>query len=169
ISMTDGQLYFSTTLFNKGVKPAIDFGLSVSRIGNKAQWPIMKEFSKSLRLDYLQYKELLQMTQLRTTGLSKEAESKLRRGEAINQLIVQEKNKPVSMEEEILYLYALNRGLLDNLSIGQTKHFKQDILAYISKIYPQFSASIRKTKELSEDAKQKIEEGLKNYFQEAIR
>ncbi|MCX5702221.1 MAG: F0F1 ATP synthase subunit alpha [Candidatus Omnitrophica bacterium] len=169
ISMTDGQLYFSTTLFNKGVKPAIDFGLSVSRIGNKAQWPVMKELSKSLRLDYLQYKELLQMTQLRTTGLSKEAEAKLRRGEAINQLIVQDKNKPVSMEVEILYLYALNRGLLDNLSIGQMKHFKQDILAYVSKVYPQFAADIRKFKEFSEDIKQKMEEGLKEYFQEVIR
>ncbi len=107
VSMTDGQLYFSTALFNKGFKPAIDFGLSVSRIGNKAQWPSMKSLSKSLRLDYLQYKELLQMTQLRTTGLSKEAELRLKRGEAINQLIVQDKNKPVALEEQIIYLFAL--------------------------------------------------------------
>ncbi|MEI6631871.1 MAG: F0F1 ATP synthase subunit alpha, partial [bacterium] len=111
ISMTDGQLYFSTSLFNKGFKPAIDFGLSVSRIGNKAQWPGIKGLSKTLRLDYLQYKELLQMTQLRTTGLSKEAESRLKRGEAINQLIIQDKNKPVALEEQIVYLYALSLGV----------------------------------------------------------
>src|SRR4030043_729908 len=110
ISMTDGQLYFSTSLFNKGFKPAIDFGLSVSRIGNKAQWKAMKELSKSLRLDYLQYKELLQMTQLRATGLSKEAEARLKRGGRISQLIAQDKNKPVSIEQQIIYLSALNKG-----------------------------------------------------------
>ncbi|MFH1782519.1 MAG: F0F1 ATP synthase subunit alpha, partial [Candidatus Omnitrophota bacterium] len=123
ISMTDGQLYFSTELFKKGVKPAIDFGLSVSRIGSKAQWIGLKKFSKNLRIEYIQYKELLQMTQLRTTGLSKEAESKLRRGEAINQLIIQNKNIPISMEEQIIYLVALDRGKLDNLSVEQIKQF----------------------------------------------
>ncbi|HTZ11088.1 MAG TPA: F0F1 ATP synthase subunit alpha, partial [Candidatus Margulisiibacteriota bacterium] len=130
ISMTDGQLYFSTSLFNKGFKPAIDFGLSVSRIGNKAQWPAMKELTKSLRLDYLQYKELLQMTQLRATGLSKEAEARLKRGEAINQLIIQDKNKPVPIEAQVIYLFALTRGILDTLTSSQARQFKQDILPF---------------------------------------
>jgi len=169
ISMTDGQLYFSTSLFYKGFKPAIDFGLSVSRIGNKAQWPAMKSLSKSLRLDYLQYKELLQMTQLRTTGLSKEAEARLKRGEAINQLIIQVKNKPVSMEEQILYLYALNKGILDNLSATQIRQFKAEILAFISKLHPDFAPTIRKTQELDDDIKAKIESALKEYFTQMIK
>jgi len=169
ISMTDGQLYFSTTLFNKGFKPAIDFGLSVSRIGNKAQWPAMKDLSKTLRLDYLQYKELVQMTQLRTTALSKDAEKRLRRGEAINQLIVQDKNVPVSIEEEIIYLYALNNGLLDNLSSGQIKDFKAQILGFMNSHYPQFSVKIRATKELSDDLKEMIKNGLKEYIGEIMK
>jgi len=169
ISMTDGQLYFSTSLFNKGFKPAIDFGLSVSRIGNKAQWPAMKELSKSLRLDYLQYKELVQMTQLRTTGLSKEAELKLKRGEVMNQLIIQDKNKPVSLEEQVIYLYALNKGMLDDISINQVKDFKRDILSFILKHHPQFCASLRNTRELDDELKNQLQEGFKKYLNEIMK
>lgn len=169
ISMTDGQLYFSSTLFNKGFKPAIDFGLSVSRIGNKAQWPAMKSLSKSLRLDYLQYKELLQMTQLRATGLSKEAEMRLKRGESINQLIVQDKNVPVSIEEQIIYLFALAKGILDSLSSSQLKIFKQEIFTFVKKHYPKFSDDIRGSKEFSNDIKEKIEGIFKDYFKAAIK
>ncbi|MBN1913181.1 MAG: F0F1 ATP synthase subunit alpha [Candidatus Omnitrophica bacterium] len=169
ISMTDGQLYFSSTLFNKGFKPAMDFGLSVSRIGNKAQWPAMKSLSKSLRLDYLQYKELLQMTQLRATGLSKEAEMRLKRGEAINQLIVQDKNKPVTIEEQIVFLYALSRGVLDSLSASQAKSFKQDIFDFVKKRYPEFSSEIRSGKEFTNEIKDKVEGVLKEYFKGAIK
>lgn len=169
ISMTDGQLYFSTSLFNKGFKPAIDFGLSVSRIGNKAQWPAMKELSKSLRLDYLQYKELLQMTQLRTTGLSKDAEARLKRGEAINQLIIQEKNKPVSIEAQVIYLYALTCGILDNLSGAQARQFKEEILAFVEKRSPGFSQELRKSQTLTKEIKENIEKSLKEYLKGVIK
>lgn len=167
ISMTDGQLYFSTALFNKGFKPPIDFGLSVSRIGNKTQWPAMKELSKTLRLDYLQYKELLQMTQLRTGGLSKEAQARLARGEAINQLIIQEKNKPVTMEDQLVYLYALNRGMLDNLSVPSLKQFRQGVSEFINKQYPEFYFQLRNTQQLTQDMKEKLEACLKGYFNTA--
>jgi F-type H+-transporting ATPase subunit alpha len=169
ISMTDGQLYFSTMLFNKGIKPAIDFGLSVSRIGNKAQWPVMKGLSKSLRLEYLQYKELVQMTQLNASGLSKEAESKLRRGDAINQLIGQDKNRPVSMEEQIIYLYALNAGILDVLSAAQIGQFKKEILEHMAKLYPDFCAKVRETREMSDELKAQLDGALKAYFKETIK
>lgn len=166
--MTDGQLYFSMALFNKGFKPAIDFGLSVSRIGNKAQWPAMKELTKSLRLDYLQYKELVQMTQLRTTGLSREAELKLKRGEAINQLIIQDKNRPVSIEEQVMFLYALNKGILDNISANQIKGFKKDMLSFMLKKYPKFCSTLRNTRELDNELTLQLQEGLKKYFNELI-
>jgi F-type H+/Na+-transporting ATPase subunit alpha len=169
ISMTDGQLYFSASLFNKGFKPAIDFGLSVSRIGNKAQWPAMKQLSKSLRLDYLQYRELLAMTQLRTTGLSKEAEAKLRRGETINQLIIQDKNKPVSMEEQIIFLYALNKGILDGLSSVQVKKFRGEILNFINTRHPDFFRLVRSTQDLGEELTKQMEDSLQAYIKEMIR
>jgi F-type H+-transporting ATPase subunit alpha len=169
ISMTDGQLYFSTVLFNKGFKPAIDFGLSVSRIGNKAQWLAMKEPSKTLRLDYLQYKELLQMTQLRTTGLSKEAEARLSRGEAIDQLIIQDKNKPVALEGQIIFLYALNLGLLDSLSVSQIRDFKDTILIFTEQRYPGFASLLRNAQALTDDIKQKLEASLKEYLSQLVK
>ncbi|MFH1867395.1 MAG: F0F1 ATP synthase subunit alpha [Candidatus Omnitrophota bacterium] len=164
ISMTDGQLYFATALFNKGFKPAIDFGLSVSRIGNKAQWDAMRGLSKTLRLDYIQYKELLQMLQLRTTGLSKEAEARIKRGEAINQLIVQDKNKPVSMEEQIIYLYLLNSGGLDGLSSEDARSFKDNILDFIRKRDENFFSKLRSGKKLDDELKGRLDAHLKEYF-----
>ncbi|MBI5415293.1 MAG: hypothetical protein HZA29_00605 [Candidatus Omnitrophica bacterium] len=166
ISMTDGQLYFSTALFNKGFKPPIDFGLSVSRIGNKAQWPVMKQVSKSLRLDYLQYRELVQMTQLRATGLAKDALTKLKRGEVIDQLIVQGKNQPVPVEEQIIYLYALNKGVLDRLSVNQIKQFRQDILRFVNQRHPEYCPRVREGKELTDEIKQVLEDSLKAYLTE---
>ena len=109
------------------------------------------------------------LAQLHAGGLSKEAEAKLRRGDAINQLIVQDKNKPVSMEEQIVYLHALNSGILDNLSAAQIAQFKQDILPFLSKRSPEFCAKIRETREMSEDLKVKLEETLKAYIKEAIK
>lgn len=165
ISMTDGQIYFNTALFNKGVKPAIDFGLSVSRIGNKAQWPAVKALSERLRLEYLQYQELLQMTQLRATGLSKEAEEKIKRGQAITQLLVQYKNKPLSMEEEIVYLFALSLGVLDSLSPSDIKKFKDVFIGIVSKDYPDLLAEIRNSKVLTDSSIEKLYEALGRYFQ----
>lgn len=165
ISMTDGQIYFNTALFNKGIKPAIDFGLSVSRIGNKAQWPAVKALSERLRLEYLQYQELLQMTQLRATGLSKEAEERIKRGQVITQLLIQDKNKPVSMEEEIVYLFALSLGVLDNLSPLDIKKFKDEFIGIVLKDYPDLFPEIRSSKVLTDSSIEKLYESLGRYFQ----
>lgn len=165
ISMTDGQIYFNTALFNKGIKPAIDFGLSVSRIGNKAQWPAMKALSDRLRLEYIQYQELLQMTQLRATGLSKEAEDKIKRGQTITQLLIQDKSKPMAMEEEIVYLFALSIGVLDNLSASDIKKFKDEFIAIVLRDYPDLFKEIRDSKVLTDSSIEKLYNTLGNYFQ----
>lgn len=164
ISITDGQLYFSTSLFNKGVKPPVDFGLSVSRIGNKGQWPAMRDVSKSLRLEYLQYQELLSMTQLRSGGLSKEAEAKLKRGEALSQLLVQYKNRPLPVPEQIFCLIALTKGVLDALTPSQIKKFRVEILDFARKTEPEAIAELESTKKLSDPVKEKMTEILKKYF-----
>ena len=165
ISMTDGQIYFNAGLFKKGIKPAIDFGLSVSRIGNKAQWPAMKALSGKLRLEYIQYQELLQMTQLRTTALSKEAEKKLKRGQAITQLLIQDKNKPISMEKEIVFLFALSLGVLDNLADADIKKFKDAFVDKIQDMYPDLFNKIRNSKILDDACTEKVYEALGWYFQ----
>lgn len=164
ISMTDGQIYFSTSLFNKGIRPAIDFGLSVSRIGNKAQWPAMKALSGQMRLEYIQYQELLQMTQLRTTGLSKEAEDRMKRGQAITQLLIQDKNKPLPMEAEIMYLFALSMGVLDTLSPADIKKYKDGFVALVEKEFPEIFTEIRQTMVLNDLAIEKLYEAMNHYF-----
>jgi F-type H+-transporting ATPase subunit alpha len=164
ISMTDGQIYFSTGLFNKGVKPAIDFGLSVSRIGTKAQWPAMKALSGQMRLEYIQYQELLQMTQLRTTGLSKDAEDRLKRGQAITQLLIQNKNNPIPMEAEIVYLFALSMGVLDPLSDADVRKFKEAFLILIEKEFPEIFMEIRSSFILNDTVIEKLHAALNKYF-----
>ncbi|MBI5872534.1 MAG: F0F1 ATP synthase subunit alpha [Candidatus Omnitrophica bacterium] len=165
ISMTDGQIYLNTSLFNKGVRPAIDFGLSVSRIGNKAQWPIMKQLSSKLRLEYLQYQELVQMTQLRAAGLSKEAETKLKRGSAMTQIFIQEKNRPVVMEELIVHLYVLSRGILDDQSQDDLKKYKKVFFDSYQKAFPEMVQKIRQGKEMTQEVKESINTALKKYFE----
>ncbi|MDD5454122.1 MAG: F0F1 ATP synthase subunit alpha [Candidatus Ratteibacteria bacterium] len=168
ISMTDGQVYFDTALFYKGFKPAIDFGLSVSRIGSKGQWPAMKELSGTLRLDYIKYQELLKMTRLKTISLSKEAELTLKRGEVITQLIVQEKNNPVSIEKQVLFLYALKLRVLDELASDEIKEFKENFPTLVQQQDPQIFIELRKTKTLSVSIKEKLNKLLKEYFKKTV-
>ncbi len=169
ISITDGQIYFNSNLFNKGFRPAIDFGLSVSRIGSKGQWSAMKEVSKSLRIDYLQYHELLQMSQIRTSGLSKEAEARLKRGQAMTQILIQSKNSPVAIERQVLYLYALNKGVLDNLSMEQMDQFKQEFYPFMETQDPGTLAELRETKALTPEMKEKFNERLKEFFSKILK
>ncbi len=161
ISITDGQLYFNSTLFYKGVKPPIDFGLSVSRIGNKAQWPAMRDTCKRLRLEYLQYQELLEMTRLRASGLSEEAQKRLIRGEAMTHLFVQTKHQPVPIIEQVIIFYALDVGLLDNLFAKEIKEFKKEAFAAAKAGCPEVVEEMQKTKKLSDENKKKLESVLK--------
>ena len=165
ISITDGQVYFSTALFNKGVKPPIDFGLSVSRIGNKGQWPAMKDVSKMLRLEYLQYQELLAMTQLRSGGLSKDSEQRLKRGEALSHLLTQYKNCPISVPEQVFCLIALSNGLLDGRSGDAVKKFRAEILEFMGVEEGETLAALIKTKKLAEGSKEKFLGAIKKYFE----
>jgi F-type H+-transporting ATPase subunit alpha len=165
ISITDGQIYFSTTLFNKGHKPPVDFGLSVSRIGNKGQWPAMRDVSKSLRLEYLQYQELLQMSQLRSGGLSKDAEAKMKRGEALSQLLMQNKSLPISVPEQIFCLIALSKGVLDALPASTIRKFRAEILDFAMKRDPKTIQELTATQKMSEDTQAKMLEILQGYFE----
>jgi F-type H+-transporting ATPase subunit alpha len=166
--MTDGQIYFSSALFYKGIKPAIDFGLSVSRIGNKAQWEGMRKLSKDFRLEYLQYQELLQITRLRATGLSEEAQARLKRGELITQLIRQDKHCPVPLEGQIIYLFALNLGMLDTLSSDGINRFKREILQFIKNRHPQVIKEISSTRTLTEENEKKLGEVLLEFFEQIV-
>jgi F-type H+-transporting ATPase subunit alpha len=168
VSMTDGQIFFDSRLFYRGVKPAIDFGLSVSRIGNKAQWKGMRKYSKDVRLQYLQYRELLQMTRLRTSGLSEDAKARLKRGEIITQLLGQEKYKPVPLIGEIMYLFALNHGMLDPLTPAGIKRFKEEIFQFAKDRNPGLIEQISSTHDLTDENEKQLGEVLLQFFEQIL-
>lgn len=165
ISITDGQLYLNTTLFQRGFKPAIDFGLSVSRIGNRAQCPAMKELSGKLRLEYLQYLELQRMTAMKA-DLSGDAETRLRRGELITQLFTQPKGQPSSLAEQVVFLYAVRRGLLDQVP-QLWQRFKREIFSWLQQQHPQIIRDIQERQTLLPKMKQDLDEALGAYLHES--
>ena len=163
VSMTDGQIYLSTALFSGGLKPAIDLGLSVSRIGSKVQCPAVKELSEMLRLEYVQYNELLKVTTFKAVT-SKDVMQRLKHGEVLTQLFMQDKNQPYLLEEQILLLYALRRGLLDALSKEKIEHFKKGILNFANEEFPKVIKDLSRKKELTPEIKKGLDMCLAEFF-----
>ena len=163
ISITDGQIYLSTSLFYEGFKPAIDMGLSISRVGSKAQYPAIKEVSKMLRLEYIQYRELLKLTRLRTR-YSPEVETKLKRGQILTILFEQDKYKPLTVEEEAVIFYAFKIRILDLMMVSDVILFKSNIIGFLNKNYPQVLVKIRETKKLSPDITEQLDKALMEFF-----
>ena len=148
ISMTDGQIYLSSELFQEGFKPAVDLGLSVSRIGNKIQNPLMRNLCGMMRLEYIQYKELLNVTKLRAI-VSKEAQQKLKIGHVLSEVLIQDKNEPVDAPEEMLLFYAFRKGYLESLPPKLIREFKNHFFDYFLERRP--------------DLVKHIESGIKNF------
>ncbi len=165
VSMTDGQIYLSSALFAEGFKPAIDFALSVSIIGSKTQNPILKKLAAGIRLEYAQYKELLRLTKLKS-GLTAEAERKIRRGEAISAILAQDKNNPVSITELIILLYALDRKILDELDMAKIVKFKNEIWGYVTKNNPGLAEKLESAKELTAEIGKELDSAFVKYFKE---
>ncbi len=164
ISITDGQIYLNTTLFQRGFKPAIDFGLSVSRIGNRVQCPAMRELSGKLRLEYLQYQELLRMTTMKA-DLSAEAETRLKRGELVSFLFTQTKARPSPLVEQVIFLYAVRKGILDPLAQVWEK-FKQNISEWMKAHHPELLTEMQEKQALSPELKEKLDKALGEFVHE---
>jgi len=165
VSMTDGQIYLNTTLFNSGVRPAIDVGLSVSRIGNKVQCPAMRELSGMLRLEYVRYNELLKVTRFKSS-VSSDIDQRLKEGEVMTHLFNQKNNSPYSLEHQLILLYALKRGILSALARDDINYFKRNIFEFIKRDYPKVIAGLREKKELAGGLRKIIDESLVAFFRE---
>lgn len=163
VSMTDGQIYLNAALFSSGFKPAIDLGLSVSRIGNKVQCPAMKELSSMLRLEYVQYLDLMRVTRFKA-GVSDEVSRRLKHGEVITELFIQEKAHPRSLEEELILLYALRRDSLDALSRQEIEYFKKNILQFAEEDYPVMIESLVNERKLTPEIRKMLDECLIAFF-----
>lgn len=167
ISMTDGQLYVSTSLFSEGFKPAIDIGLSVSRIGSKVQWPAMRRLAGVLRLEYIQFKELEKLTRIKA-GVSETVEKRLRKGRVVAEILKQDKNAPVPVEEQILVLYALVNGFMEHLMPDQVDAYQKGLRAKVRQDSPGLIKDLIEKKDLTEDIKGGLHEQLTAYGRGAI-
>ncbi|MBM3244405.1 MAG: F0F1 ATP synthase subunit alpha [Candidatus Omnitrophica bacterium] len=164
ISITDGQIYLSSPLFKEGFKPAIDLGLSVSRIGSKVQCSAIKEVSGGLRLEYAQYREMLRLTKLRTR-LSPEAMEKMRRGEVLREVLIQPNNLPISEQEEIILFYAFKRKILEILPQDALKKFIPNFFNFVVADHPAIIESLKKSRSLTVDIKTELDKLFVEFFQ----
>lgn len=163
VSITDGQIYVNTGLFQEGFKPAIDLELSVSRIGSKVQCPAIRALSRGLRYEYVQYRSLLRLTRLRTK-LSPEATQQLQRGKVLYELLIQENNAPLSLPEMIVLFYAFESKVLEALSIELVKKFKSDIYAYLLKHNPVLVEEVNKAADLTDNIKMQLDQSITQFF-----
>ncbi len=165
VSMTDGQIYISSNLFHEGFKPAIDLGLSVSRIGSKVQSEALREVTDTLRLDYAQYKELVRLMRVRTK-LSTEISEKMRRGETLTRLLIQDAHKPESDVAMIIQFYAFKRKILEILSGEGLNVFCEEIMDYLAKVRPQVLKNLTLQKALTVDIKETLDAAFVEFFRE---
>jgi len=164
VSMTDGQVYLSMPLFNEGFRPAVDIGLSVSRVGSRVQWKAMKEVSKSLRIEFIQYKELLRISKLQTGGQSDEMRDKLNTGKMLQASLTQPAGCPVPIELQIMIFFAKEEKLtLEFEKKEEISAFLEGLYDYVSKQDPGLFPLIRERKELTEDIKLRMTAVLKDF------
>ncbi len=168
ISITDGQIYLEPELFNAGVRPAINVGISVSRVGGNAQIKAMKQVAGKLRLDLAQYRELLTFAQF-GTELDKTSQAQLDRGERLTEILKQDQYKPLPVELQIAIIYAGNRGFLDDIPVSRTREYEEKLFEYLKKEHPDLLKKIMKKKEISAELDETMNEaltGFNNFFQE---
>lgn len=167
ISMTDGQIYLNASLFGEGFKPAIDMGLSVSRIGSKVQWKAMKKPASMLKIDYIRHKELERMTRIKA-GASKDVEARLKHGKTLEAFLKQDENKPLPIVEQVLILYARENGLLDDCEPGDVK---ERLTAFINHVNTHCTDLIEKlveTQVINDEMKEVLNEQLSRFVDTAV-
>lgn len=165
ISITDGQIYLESDLFHAGIRPAVNVGISASRVGGKAQTKAMKRVAGNLRLDLAQFRELAAFTQF-GSELDEATQAQLTRGERMIELLKQDKNTPFSLEKEVIIIFAGTQGYLDDLPLESIKSFEEQFFAFIAKEYPDIPYSIATTKDLDTATFEKLNEATKHFKKE---
>jgi len=162
ISITDGQIYLEPDLFFAGVRPAINVGISVSRVGGNAQTKMMKKIAGSLRLDLAAYRELEAFAQL-GTELDKATQSQLDRGARLVELLKQPQFKPMPVEQEVMVIYAGTQGYLDDVPVNRVSEFQNAFLAYVDSSAPDLRKTLAEKKELTGDLEQQLKQTLADF------
>ena len=162
ISITDGQIFLETDLFNSGTRPAINAGISVSRVGGAAQTKAIKQVAGKLRLDLAQYRELAAFAQF-ASDLDKATKDQLLRGEKLTEVIKQPQYNPLSVAKQVSILFAANEGFLDDIDNKKIKSFKQGWFEYFEANMKDLVARLDKGEALSDKDKEDLKQNLNNY------
>lgn len=162
ISITDGQIYLEGDLFYAGIRPAINVGLSVSRVGGNAQHKAMRKVAGRLRLDLAQYRELASFTQF-GQELDKQTLAQLMRGERLVEVLKQEQYAPMSLASEVIILYAGVNGYLDDVPVNMLKRFQKGLGEFIDKEYPDIVFKLQKDKDITAQTEEDLKKAIKEY------
>lgn len=162
ISITDGQIYLEGDLFYAGVRPALNVGISVSRVGGNAQIKAMKNIAGTLRLELAQYRELAAFAQF-ASDLDKATLAQLRRGERLVELLKQKQYTPLSVEKQVVIIYAGTGGYVDKLPIDALERYERELYAHIDSRRPEIFTQIREKKVIDSDLKKKVDNILKEF------
>ena len=165
ISITDGQIFLERNLFNAGMRPAVNVGLSVSRVGGAAQTKAMKKASGSIRIDLAQYREMEVFTQF-ASDLDDATKAQLQHGKALMELLKQPLSHPLSMHEQVLTLCMATDGVFDKIPTRQVKQYQKDILDFMDLKHPEIGKEIEQTKALSDELRQKIKDAAAEFAAE---
>ena len=162
ISITDGQIYLETEMFNSGFRPAVNAGLSVSRVGGAAQIKAMKKIAAPIRTELAQYRELAAFAQF-GSELDADTREKLAQGERIKEVLKQGQYKPMPVEFQVLIIYVVTHKLLLDVPVEKVGQFEEDFFEYIKTSYPEIPESIATTKELSADMEEKLKKAISDF------
>ncbi len=159
ISITDGQIYLVNNLFNAGIRPAVDVGISVSRVGGAAQTKAMKQVAGKLRLDMASYRELAAFA-LMASDLDKSTQAQLTRGQRMQEILKQPQYEPMPLEHQVMVVFAGTNGFADAVPVERMKKWEADLVRYLSASYPEIGKDIADKKQISPETEKKLREAL---------
>jgi F-type H+-transporting ATPase subunit alpha len=167
ISITDGQIYLESDLFYSGQRPAVNAGISVSRVGGNAQIKAMKKVAGKLRLELAQYRELAAFAQF-GSDLDKSTQRQLNRGKRMTEILKQDQYLPMPVEQQVAIIFAGTNGFLDELPVEQVKTYQVEMLKWMDQRYPQYLREIRETKDISSQLDEHLKQALATFGKEFV-
>lgn len=168
ISITDGQIYLESDLFFSGVRPAINVGISASRVGGKAQTKAMKKVAGRLRLDLAQFRELAAFAQF-GSDLDEATQAQLIRGDRMVEILKQDKFTPYTLEKQVMIIFAGTKGYLDDIPLNLVKSFEEKFYQFMAKQYPDVPETITKTKDLDDKTTERLEKGIQEFKKQFVQ
>jgi F-type H+-transporting ATPase subunit alpha len=163
ISITDGQIYLEADLFNSGIRPAINVGLSVSRVGGNAQIKAVRQVAGSLRLDLAQYRELAAFAQFGSDQLDKATQAQLARGQRLTEILKQGQFSPLAVEEQVLVIFAGTSGLTDDIAVADIQRFEKGLIEFVHTRYGALLTQIVQKKQITDEARPELKRAIGEY------